>query len=1309
MKENFPIEDNYSLILPDGEIITEPERKEIITNSLDVPVRKYEQEIKDVIRGGVCSVLIGETGSGKTTELPQMIHEVYPDDIVITNIPLVSATIGTASYVSKIMYCKTGNPYYALGNGGVGYRTGKGNSEKGRTQLGFHTYGLEYLNLSLGNFERFLQSSTKNLHIVLDEIHEKSEDFIFYFSKILKLAKKFPNRVKIYGASATISDNYLDLLLDRMKILSKEVPVLRVEGRTFPIKDFEKNEKNAVDEAIDLYQKGKSILIFQPGKAEIAKTIKQLQEKLGNDIQVFEFHSQVSQSVLEENLKNSYGQKIFVATNAARTGITIDINSVIDDGLQKNQYFNEDGIPILMKEAISHDAYMQNRGRAGRKEDGIAIYTGGKKLKELDLESKSSVEIKVDERKILSEILFGENILSNETRGVNNYIYKPNREKLQISYENLKEVGLITKNEKLTKLGFDALKLPIGAFNARCILEAIDLGVAEDVILMTSIIEENGFVKKEFNFKKFKANFFDKNFSDLDIYKKIYDILYSTKIDDNILATFQNMGIDGKLINYFKSLDGKARFIDIVGEEIEEIGLSFKSLISIGNRVEKIFKNLENNEKFQKSLNSDFEEKERKEKISKSLLSGYLHNIYSAVGSKKFEDFFGKNKLEFENSDRSFLDIHFGMAYIGTPFIIGADLEDKDDKNILSFLTQIEPGDIELYQSKEYSEYIPKKSDLQNRKFQIDVSGDTFEVPKFIVNKDEKQKYLATNWLPYFLIEKNQLVGNFIKTLGENYDRDVFVRLLQKITIKISPKINPENKDENVKKFIEDDEILKNFIKSSDEEIQKFLNGEEIIVHQENNFSNKDDFFESVKKSNEFSKKIKEIVDFFDENQEKIEKINLENFDEIIKFLEENSFDYSKLIIFLKNIKNSKEGNIFKLKIKQEFEDLDSKNAELMQCIKKKTSTKSFVNELKTLQETGKFSFSNFCLGVYQNDELLLSDPIIKTLDVLNKANKLFSLVKKIDFLLEKCDFTEKQKIKFKKGMKNLLFVNKNKFYSGKKSFNDFVSLIDKKIKIKDDNSKMHQLHILKNKIIGFESFVLNFRKRIEKIDFEKIVFSKKENVVFTEKFLSNLIIGIVFHGEKIKISDKNDEKILEKFAKILGNFDDAEKVFVLIKHLSLSFGDENLKNELKKYIENLENKVENLIQEEEVVQSEIANLKNANGLYESVYGLLNEFFNEEDLEVQKSKILNFARKIPSLNMKNFDEKFLNFISKFPLHKMKILGESFVGLDKIDDLKYEVDEISKIGVEEFGDENIDQILVKMSKKFEFMKEFLQKN
>ncbi|MDQ7023650.1 MAG: helicase-related protein [Candidatus Gracilibacteria bacterium] len=419
--------------------------------------------------------------------------------------------------------------------------------------------------------------------------------------------------------------------MDEFKKISNDVPVTKVEGRTFPIEVIEKNGEDHIAETEKLYKQGKSILIFESGKGEIERTINGLKMQLGDDVDIIPFHSEISKEELEESLKTTGKQKIIVATNAARTGVTLDINSVVDIGKQKTQYYNDFGIPVLVTENITKDAYMQNRGRAGRKEDGTAVYVGGTVISELKEEAPSSIEKKLDEKKILTELAFGTNILENELNGNHKYIFNPSKKMLKLSYEWMKQVGLMTKDEKITKYGYDVLRFPLSVFNGRILLESIENGVASDIIPMISIIENKGFLTKEFNAKKFGKNILKREYSDLEVYTKLLEILTSKEVDEDILKMFIGLGIKPGTIDYFRSIQGEEKFYKVLGKELEEVGFKLKNIERIDETIEKIQLYLESNEKYQESSDLEIGDEERKTLIQKSLLSGNLHNIYTSV------------------------------------------------------------------------------------------------------------------------------------------------------------------------------------------------------------------------------------------------------------------------------------------------------------------------------------------------------------------------------------------------------------------------------------------------------------------------------------------------------------------------------------------------------------------------------------------------------------------------------------------------------------------------------------------------------
>jgi len=1278
-----------SLILPNWDIISFSERNKIINSSLDTPIRQKELEIKDIIANNNSAILIGETWSWKTTEFPQIIHELYPNDIIITNIPLVAATIWTATYVSKILYCKTANPYYILGNGWVWYRTWKWVSEKNRTQIGFHTYWLDYLNVSLGNFERFLNSSDKNVHIILDEIHEKSEDFLFYLPRILELRKKFPDRVKVYWASATISDNYLDKLLDNKKWLWQNTPVIRVDWRTFPIDDIIEYWAKQIDKAVELYNQWKSILIFEPWKSEIKKVINELHKRLWDNVIIQEIHSQVSKEQLNLVLTLEWVQKIFVATNAARTGITLDINSVVDSGLQKMQYYNEYWIPILLKEGISYDAYMQNRGRAWRKEKWIAIYTWEEKIEDMPEESLSSIEIKVDEKKILTEILNWVKVEELYDR----LLFEPNKKMLYLSIKRMKQVGLLTEDNKITTVWFEVLKFPISVFNWRILVEAMELWIVDKLIPYVSILEERWFINKNFDIKKFKQSFFNKDFSDLEIQEKLFSLFFEKNLENHILWYLYWLWIESSKIDAFRYSNDL--LIDILDDDdFWKLGLNKKNILSIKNRIDKIKLTLS---KYNPKINENLwlDNKQLRELISKSILAGNLFNLYEARNTELFEAFYDDtwNKIIFEKSETSYVKIIPGSIYVWEPYIIGWE---KEDKSIFSLITRINEWDIYYFETKKYKEYQRTKKEKISD-FSVDDYGDTFVVPKYLQDIDKKKKYIAINWLPYFLLVKNNFFAKYRDDYKDKFwffDEDRFIKLLWRITIKFYNKLSLD-KEENIKKFIWDDEILKAFLSSNDKEIVDFREWKKAekkifkleILKEENLY------LKYIKKVREYNKILEEAQSYVNRSKVNIEKISNEILDNLITFFEENSSDYSQIIIFLKNKKNKNIKNLFIT-----YEKLNKKFKKLLKDISWLNDFISLLDKIKS-RELSTLKWLDFFN--LKKEELLLKDPIIKKLDINTDILILKKDYKKIQKLFSKLNLNISEEYLFENLMK-ILSSSKKNYQKGSLELEKIKASIFSKItelrkeknlllkestsnlqeknkKIKEINKNIWDLYLFYKLFKEYISNLKNLRNKIETVEFKDLLLfsslkfkktvlvkSKKKKSkkvyhssnIYNKKFLYETVVSSIFLWEDFNLTQKEFEiKLRKKLSKILWDRMNEEKIDLFVEVLKV-YVNTNVKNnswqKLNWYITFFKNLLKEYEEEKIQLLNEIQSeqFKNVNNIIIWLKGLLNLIFDEDKVELNSNKIYSFAKKFSSYTVNNFDEKLKELLLNFWLfHK----------------------------------------------------------
>lgn len=1302
-EKNIWEQSDWSLVFPSGRIMSTEDRDKLIKSSLKTQVRKKEDLIVDMIKYANSLILIWETWSWKTTELQQIIHETFPKDIILNLIPLVSATIWTTSYVSDILYAKTGNPNYVLGheNSIIWYRTWKWNSSKYRTQINNSTYWVEYLYLILWNLEKLLRTSDKKIHVFLDEIHEKSEDFVFYFKEIIEISKKFPWRIKIYWGSATVSENYLDLITDKLKVLWWETSIIKVKWRSFPIEKIENNWASVIDTTVDLYKRGKSPLVFQPWKAEIQKTIDWVKQILWDKINIYPFHSGISSEELKNILKHNWTQKIYVATNAWRTWITPEINATVDDWMEKNIYYNEFWIDTLIKEPITKDAREQNAWRWWRTEKSEDHYIWNVKIKDLKEEALSSVEKKVDEKKILNAIIKWEDFLKNVKEKATWLIFDPHFGMTKLQYEWMEACGLITKDKKITKYWYDCIKLPLSVYNSRSILESVENNVSDEVIPMVSIMEHNGFIKKEFNLDKFRKNFFDKDYSDLEIYKKLYEILISTQIDDDILNIFVNMWIDRKYINYFKALDWEEKFYNVVKEKLDDIWLSYDSIIKIDETVIKTKDYLWKNNKDLKENDNIQDLNEKRDLIIKSLLAWNMHRIYNSIWDKKLKDYY-KNQwdLEFEQSNTSYIELKTWKNYIWVPFIIWG-WEDKDDKNIMSFLTEIKEEHIDYYLEKEYSEYKVNIQKLNLKDFVVDNQGDTFITPNYLTDDKNRQESLAENWLPNFLINENPYFKNYINNLWTDFDQDKIISLLKQISFKFSNKIDPNNKRKTEEKFRNDKTILEILIDNKNKKpVIDWKDIKEIG-------SEKSDFYKYIKSNNDYNKTLQEAKKYINSN--KIDVNNIEDIllDSFIKYLENNSEHYAKIIIFIKNMStifNKK----FRSKIKNEFKTFDKVNKTLINLKKRNSWGITFIENLKKLKWWDNITIEELWLWIINDKNLLLSDPIIRKNNLWDKSKKLQKELKSIKRILNKIDFNKKVSTKLLKSMQRLLFSDKRIFKRWENNFDQiFSDIVEERNnnleeikKLKENNSsfwdqsrneKIKSLNILNDnynrllkKLSNFKENILEIRKDINEIDFNNIIFSSSnKNVIYTQKFLYNILIDIIFEWDFFALNIKWEEKI-KKWLSIFLKWNNKEintlELIELIKNITynkniLVLGKTDvIKEKLDNYIIILEEILKDYKDETLSIEKRLSSeeFENVNNLIDATKWILKTFYPDKIVDINANKFINFSKKVSSFSLNNIDEEIKKLIWSVSLSKTKKFKDEFSVLERYNDLFYEI-------------------------------------
>ncbi len=335
--------------------------------NIDLPIWRLHSEIIRILTEGTRLVVVAATGSGKTTQVPQMLLDAglaTTGSIVV----LQPRRVAARSVAARVAWERNSRM-----GGEVGYqirfedRTGAG------TKICFVTEGI---------LLRWLQDDPKLQDVsvlIFDEFHERNllSDVSLALAK--QLQKTHRPDLRIVVMSATLEAEPVAKYLSHD---SGPAPVLISEGRTFPVevrwadytdsRPMTERAAVAVEKLISAGERG-DILVFMPGMGEIQATLNALRAaRIDEPILLLPLHGDLQPEEQDRAFQASDRRKVIVATNVAETSITIDgVRHVVDSGLARvARYDAERGLQSLMIEEISRASADQRAGRAGRTAPG---------------------------------------------------------------------------------------------------------------------------------------------------------------------------------------------------------------------------------------------------------------------------------------------------------------------------------------------------------------------------------------------------------------------------------------------------------------------------------------------------------------------------------------------------------------------------------------------------------------------------------------------------------------------------------------------------------------------------------------------------------------------------------------------------------------------------------------------------------------------------------------------------------------------------------------------------------------------------
>ncbi|WP_409272673.1 ATP-dependent RNA helicase HrpA [Pseudomonas sp. KCJK9111] len=456
-----------------------------------LPIAAKRDEIKKALAEHQVLVIAGETGSGKTTQLPKICLELGRGShgLIAHTQPRRIAARSVAARVAE----ELGTPLGGL----VGYQVRFEDQSDTNTLVKLMTDGIL---LAETQHDRFLERYDT---IIVDEAHERSLNIDFLLGYLKTLLHRRPD-LKLIITSATID-------LERFSKHFDNAPIIEVSGRTFPVETWyrpltsEQDEEGnpieddlTVDQAIlatldELAQhergQGKGpgdVLIFLPGEREIRDAAEILRKAQLRHTEILPLYARLSPAEQQRIFQPHAGRRVVLATNVAETSLTVPgIRYVIDTGTARiSRYSYRAKVQRLPIEAVSQASANQRKGRCGRVEPGICV----RLYSEEDFNSRPAFTDPEILRTNLAAVILQMLHLRLGAIDAFPFIEPPDGKAISDGFNLLQELSAVNRENQLTPVGRQLARLPIDPRLGRMLLEGARLGSLQEVLIVTSAL-----------------------------------------------------------------------------------------------------------------------------------------------------------------------------------------------------------------------------------------------------------------------------------------------------------------------------------------------------------------------------------------------------------------------------------------------------------------------------------------------------------------------------------------------------------------------------------------------------------------------------------------------------------------------------------------------------------------------------------------------------------------------------------------------------------------------------------------------------
>ncbi len=454
-----------------------------ITFPESLPVSSRREDIARAIRGHQVVIVCGETGSGKTTQLPKIVLELGRGRA--NGGGLIGHTqprrIAASSVARRIAF-ELNSPLGEV----VGYRVRFQDKFQPGASVKLMTDGILLAETQSDPLLRAYDT------IIIDEAHERSLNIDFLLGYLRQILPRRPD-LKVIVTSATID---ADRFAKHFESAQGPAPVIMVSGRLFPVEQrwrpFEESREYGLNEAIadavdELWRGGPGdVLVFLPGEREIREAAETLRKHHPPGVEILPLFARLSQAEQDRVFETGAAPRIVLTTNVAETSLTVPgIRYVIDSGVARvKRYSYRNKVEQLQIEPISQAACNQRAGRCGRVANGTCI----RLFDEKDFAGRP----KFTDPEILRSSLAGVILRMKGLRfgAVEDFSFleEPPRKAIADGYALLGELNAVDDFNELTPIGTELAKLPLDPRVGRMILEARERNCLNEVLVIASAL-----------------------------------------------------------------------------------------------------------------------------------------------------------------------------------------------------------------------------------------------------------------------------------------------------------------------------------------------------------------------------------------------------------------------------------------------------------------------------------------------------------------------------------------------------------------------------------------------------------------------------------------------------------------------------------------------------------------------------------------------------------------------------------------------------------------------------------------------------